>query len=75
MTTNGQAPFITEFLYLNEAKNDRERDDLAMIIEETLIQRTRVLEMSKVYGLHQPFLKSFMFLKRIMLKKALNISI
>ena len=33
MTTNGQAPFIPEFLYLNEAKNDRERDDLAMIIE------------------------------------------
>lgn len=41
MTTNGQAPFITEFLYLNEAKNDRERDDLAMIIEETLLQRTK----------------------------------
>lgn len=41
MTTNGQAPFITEFLYLNEAKNQRERDDLALIIEETLIQRTK----------------------------------
>ncbi len=41
MTTNGQAPFITEFLYLNEAKNEREKDDLALIIEETLIQRTR----------------------------------
>ena len=39
MTTNGQAPFITEFLYLNEAKNDREKEDLALIIEETLIQR------------------------------------
>lgn len=39
MTTNGQAPFITEFLYLNEAKNERERDDLALIIEETLVQR------------------------------------
>ena len=39
MTTNGQAPFLTEFLYLGEAKNERERDDLAMIIEETLQQR------------------------------------
>ncbi len=39
MTTNGQAPFLTEFLYLGEAKNERERDDLAMIIEETLEQR------------------------------------
>jgi ribonucleoside-triphosphate reductase len=41
MTTNGQAPFITEFLYLNEAKNEREKEDLALIIEETLIQRTK----------------------------------
>lgn len=39
MTTNGQAPFVTEFLYLGEAKNEREREDLAMIIEETLRQR------------------------------------
>jgi len=39
MTTNGQAPFITVFMYLGEAKNERERKDLAMIIEETLNQR------------------------------------
>lgn len=39
MTTNGQAPFLTVFMYLNEAKNDREKKDLAMIIEETLKQR------------------------------------
>ena len=39
MTTNGQAPFVTEFLYLGEAKNEREREDLALIIEETLQQR------------------------------------
>ena len=39
MTTNGQAPFVTEFLYLGEAKNQREKDDLALIIEETLKQR------------------------------------
>lgn len=39
MTTNGQAPFVTVFMYLNEAKNERERADLALIIEETLKQR------------------------------------
>ena len=39
MTTNGQAPFVTVFMYLNEAKNEREKKDLAMIIEETLRQR------------------------------------
>ncbi len=39
MTTNGQAPFITVFMYLGEAQSDRERADLAMIIEETLRQR------------------------------------
>ena len=39
MTTNGQAPFITVFMYLNEAKNEQEKADLALIIEETLRQR------------------------------------
>ncbi len=39
MTTNGQAPFITVFMYLNEAKNEQEKKDLAMIIEEMLRQR------------------------------------
>ncbi|NLP35132.1 MAG: anaerobic ribonucleoside-triphosphate reductase [Clostridiales bacterium] len=39
MTTNGQAPFLTIFMYLNEAKDEREKKDLAMIIEETLKQR------------------------------------
>ena len=39
LTTNGQAPFVTVFMYLNEAKNERETKDLAMIIEETLRQR------------------------------------
>ena len=39
MTTNGQAPFLTVFMYLNEAKNEAEKKDLAMIIEETLKQR------------------------------------
>lgn len=39
MTTNGQAPFLTVFMYLNEAKNAQEKKDLALIIEETLKQR------------------------------------
>ncbi len=39
MTTNGQAPFLTVFMYLNEAKDEREKYDLALIIEETLRQR------------------------------------
>ena len=39
MTTNGQAPFLTVFMYLNEAKTEAEKKDLAMIIEETLKQR------------------------------------
>ena len=39
MTTNGQAPFITVFMYLGEAKNEQEKRDLAIIIEETLLQR------------------------------------
>ena len=39
LTTNGQAPFVTVFMYLNEAKNEDEKKDLAIIIEETLKQR------------------------------------
>ena len=39
MTTNGQAPFVTVFMYLNEARNEREKADLALVIEETLRQR------------------------------------
>ncbi|HJG30944.1 MAG TPA: anaerobic ribonucleoside-triphosphate reductase [Collinsella ihuae] len=39
MTTNGQAPFVTVFMYLNEARTPAEKHDLAMIIEETLRQR------------------------------------
>jgi ribonucleoside-triphosphate reductase len=39
MTTNGQAPFVTVFMYLNEARSQQEKDDLALIIRETLRQR------------------------------------
>ena len=41
MTTNGQAPFVTVFMYLGEARNDREKSDLAIIIEEVLKQRCK----------------------------------
>lgn len=39
LTTNGQAPFLSEFMYLNEARNEQEKKDLALVIEETLLQR------------------------------------
>lgn len=39
LTTNGQAPFVTVFMYLDEARNEQEQHDLALIIEETLTQR------------------------------------
>ncbi|MDY3845954.1 MAG: anaerobic ribonucleoside-triphosphate reductase [Eubacteriales bacterium] len=47
MTTNGQAPFVTVFMYLNEAKNEREKADLALIIEETLRQRYKGVKNEK----------------------------
>ena len=47
MTTNGQAPFVTVFMYLNEAKNEQEKKDLALIIEETLRQRYKGVKNEK----------------------------
>ena len=47
LTTNGQAPFITIFMYLGEARNEREKADLAMIIEETLLQRYKGVKNEK----------------------------
>ncbi len=47
LTTNGQAPFVTVFMYLNEAKNEQEKRDLAIIIEETLLQRHRGVKNEK----------------------------
>jgi len=49
-TTNGQAPFITFFLYLNEAKNEQEKKDLALIIEEVIRQRHK--GMKNVKGIY-----------------------
>ena len=47
LTTNGQAPFVTVFMYLGEAKNEREKKDLALIIEETLRQRIKGVKNEK----------------------------
>ena len=47
MTTNGQAPFVTVFMYLNEARNEREKKDLAFIIEETLKERIQGVKNEK----------------------------
>ena len=47
LTTNGQAPFITVFMYLGEAKDEQERADLAMIIEEVLLQRCQGVKNEK----------------------------
>ena len=50
LTTNGQAPFITVFMYLNEARNEREKKDLAMIIEEMLLQRYQGVKNKRAFG-------------------------
>ncbi len=47
LTTNGQAPFVTVFMYLNEAKSEQEKKDLALIIEETLRQRIKGVKNEK----------------------------
>ncbi len=47
LTTNGQAPFITIFMYLNEAKDEQTKRDLAVIIEETLLQRIQGVKNEK----------------------------
>lgn len=47
MTTNGQAPFVTVFMYLNEVSDPQERHDLALIIEEMLKQRIQGVKNEK----------------------------
>ena len=47
LTTNGQAPFVTVFMYLGEAKNEQEKADLALIIEEVLLQRCQGVKNEK----------------------------
>ena len=57
MTTNGQAPFVTVFMYLNEAKSEREKKDLAIIIEETLKQRYKGVKNEKGFWVTPAFPK------------------
>ena len=57
MTTNGQSPFITVFMYLNETKNEREKADLAMIIEEVLNQRYKGVKNESGYWVAPAFPK------------------
>ena len=57
MTTNGQSPFVTVFMYLNEAKNEQEKADLALIIEEVLRQRYKGVKNEKGYWVTPAFPK------------------
>ena len=57
MTTNGQSPFVTVFMYLNEEKNEQEKADLAMIIEEVLKQRYQGVKNEKGFWVTPAFPK------------------
>lgn len=57
LTTNGQAPFLTVFMYLNEAKDEQEKKDLAIIIEETLKQRIEGVKNEKGHWITPAFPK------------------
>ena len=53
MTTNGQAPFITVFMYLDEVPEGQLRDDLAAVIEEMLHQSILRVKMKRAFTLHR----------------------
>lgn len=57
MTTNGQSPFVTVFMYLNEAKDEQEKSDLALIIEEVLRQRNQGVKNESGYWVTPAFPK------------------
>ena len=57
MTTNGQSPFVTVFMYLNEAKTEQEKEDLALIIEEVLKQRYQGVKNERGYWVTPAFPK------------------
>ena len=75
MTCNGQAPFVTMFMYLDEVPEGQTRDDLAVLIEEVLKQRIQGVKNEKVFGLHLHSLRLYMYLMKIMLHLILNIGI
>lgn len=75
-TTNGQAPFVTVFMYLNEAQNEQEKADLALLIEEMLRQRMiGVKDSSGYYITPWHFRSSFTVYRKIILPKRVNIGI
>lgn len=69
MTTNGQAPFISVNMYLNEAKNEQEKDDLALIIEEVLRQRIQGVKNEKGVWITPAFPKLLYVLQEDNIKK------
>ncbi len=69
MTTNGQAPFVTVFMYLNEAKNEQEKKDLALIIEEVLKQRYQGVKNEKGVWITPAFPKLIYVLEDDNIKK------
>ena len=69
LTTNGQAPFVTVFMYLGEAKNEQEKSDLAMIIEETLRQRIQGVKNEKGQWITPAFPKLIYVLEEDNIKK------
>lgn len=69
MTTNGQAPFVTVFMYLNEARTAQEKNDLAMIIEEMLKQRIQGVKNEKGVWITPAFPKLIYVLEPDNLKK------
>ena len=75
LTTNGQAPFVTVFMYLGEAKNEQEKADLALIIEEVLLQRCQGVKNEKGIWVTPAFPSLSTFSRRIISTRIPNIGI
>ena len=73
LTTNGQAPFVTVYMYLDEAKNPQEKKDLAMIIEEVMLQRMQGVKNEKGVWITPAFPKLIYVLDEEILRKVRNI--
>ena len=69
MTSNGQTPFVTLFLYLNEAKNEQEKKDLAMVIEEIIRQRYQGVKNEKGAWITAAFPKLIYVLEKDNIRK------
>ena len=75
MTTNGQAPFVTVFMYLNEVPEGQTRDDLAIIIEEMLKQRIKGVKNEKGIWITPAFPKLIYVLEENNIEEGSNIGI